>query len=290
MKRLSCEGLEDWANWRFGAILLCFCLFTTSCVRHPRIMSAKEYSRHLYSSPYILHINQSTGSLLYFGVSHTNEPDNPEILQIESQWAQFHPDIAFNEGGDPPIENALIDAIRKFGEPGLLRFLTSRDGIPIASIDPSRAAETSALLREFSPEQVKSFFVLRQVSEYGHINHPTRSLDEQVQVTLANLDAIPGLNVKPSSVKELEALYSSYFPARGNFRDVPSSWFDPTRSDTFLNKISIQDNLYRDEYMVNLLTREVKAGKRVFAAVGFTHVVCQEQVLRYRMEREPFRH
>jgi hypothetical protein len=106
------------------------------------------------------------------------------------------------------------------------------------------------------------------------------TLDEQVQITLSNLAAVPGLNVRPTSIRELESAYSLYFPNRGSFKYVQASWFDPRNSEMFLNDIAARDNLYRDQYMMNLLTTRVQSGNRVFAVVGFTHVIRQEPALR----------
>ncbi len=271
-------------SMRMAGLLCLLACTSVSCARHVRIMTPKEYSAHFYIPPYVLRINRPTASLIYFGASHTNNPDDPQISEIEQSWAQFHPEIAFNEGGNPPTEKLRDESIKKFGEPGLVRFMAARDGVPVASIDPPREEEAVELTKKFKREKVKLFFILRQVSEYGHINHPTRSLEDQLRITFANLNAAPGLKTRPSTVSELETLYSIYFPNSGSFKNVPADWFDPTRSDTFLNQIAVQDNLYRDEYMVNLLAGEVLMGKKVFAVVGFTHVVCQESALRARLE------
>jgi len=40
---------------------------------------------------------------------------------------------------------------------------------------------------------------------------------------------------------------------------------------------------YRDVYIVRLLVQHVQEGRRVFAVVGGSHVVMQEQALRARL-------
>lgn len=259
---------------------LCVSMAATSCARRARIMSWKKYDRHLYSAPYVLDIPLQDGHLLYFGVRHTNDPADPQISEIERLWSKSRSNVAFNEGGDPPTAETRDEAVAKYGEAGLIRFLARRDGVRVSSIDPSRASETAELLKKFKPEQVKLFFLLRQVSEYGHANQAVRTLDDQVQITMSNLASVPGLDVAPTSIRELDTAYSIFFPNEGNYKDVPASWFDPRKSGTFLNEIAVQDNLYRDEYMASLLTREVRSGKRVFAVVGFSHVIRQESALR----------
>ena len=249
--------------------------------KHPAIMSWKEYSRHSYTWPYILDIGTPKGWLLYFGAKHTNDPTDPQISEIERLWTQFHPDVAFNEGGNPPIEKTRDDAVSKYGEPGVVRYLAARDKVFVQSIDPPHAAEVAELLRNFPPGQVKLFFVLRQVSEYGRVYRGTaNTLEEELQRILPIFAATPGLNGPPNSISELQAVYARYFPNQGTFKDARPSWFDPVKSETFLNKIARRSSEYRDRYMVGLLTQALKEGKGVFAVVGGSHVVMQERAIR----------
>ena len=162
-------------------------------------MTWKEYNRLRPKWPYIIRINTSRVKLLYYGVNHTYKPDDPQLIEIEKLWTKFHPDIAFNEGGNPPIERSRDEAIRKYGEPGLIRFLANRDKVPVTSIDQSRAEEVAFLLKRFSPEQVKLSYVLRVVAQTVQ-NHPDTPLEEEVQRVLTIFNDTPGLNVSPMSI------------------------------------------------------------------------------------------
>ncbi|HEY8165541.1 MAG TPA: hypothetical protein VIF83_08310, partial [Gemmatimonadaceae bacterium] len=76
------------------AMLLAACTYNT-----PRIMTWAEYGKRQVSWPYIVR----SGTLLYYGANHTYKPDDPQIAQIQKLWSEFHPDIALNEGGNPPV-------------------------------------------------------------------------------------------------------------------------------------------------------------------------------------------
>lgn len=262
-------------------IALCGLFPWTACLRarHTPLLSWKEYSRLSITWPYILNVQTPKGELLYFGASHTSDPAHPQIAEIERLWGEFHADVALNEGGDPPAQKSRDEAVRKYGEAGLVRFLAARDKVPVQSIDPTRAAEVAALLTRFAPEQVKLFFVLRVVAQHGRFQRGN-TLEEELQRVFPILAATPGLNLWPNSISELDVSYARYFPNRGNFRDAQPSWFDPMASENFLNQISRRSSEYRDQYMVDWLTRSVKQGNKVFAVVGGTHVVMQEQALR----------
>jgi hypothetical protein len=247
------------------------------------IMSWKEYLEQFESRsikwPYILNIRTANGELLYFGASHTSDPLHPQMSEIERLWSEFHPDVAFNEGGDPPTEKSRQEAVAKYGEPGLVRFLAARDKVPVRSIDPTRAETVAALLKRFTPEQVKLNFVLLTVAQYGRFQRQN-TLEEELERVFPIFAATPGLNVPPNSISELEASFARFFPDERNFTAARESWFDPIASENFLNEMSRASSEFRDQYMVDLLTRHVKEGKKVFAVVGGTHVVMQEQAIR----------
>ncbi len=272
----------------------CFCcllIILTGSVRakHVRLMSWKDYSRQSHSWPYVLNIQTPEGHLLYFGARHTKDPTDPQISEIERSWTEFHPDVALNEGGNPPTEKTRDEAVGKYGEPGLVRFLAARDKVPVQSIDPTRAAEVAELSKTFPAEQLKLFFVLLVVTEYGRVYQgEAKTLEEELRRVFPILAATPGLNGPPNSIPELEATYARYLPYHGTFKDARPSWFDPVKSENFLNQIARRGSEYRNRYMVDLLTREVKDGKRVFAVVGGTHVVMQERAIRSLLGKSTF--
>ena len=85
------------------------------------------------------------------------------------------------KGGDPPTEKIKDNAVNRWGERGFVRFLAARDRVPVHSLDPTRAAEVDDSCKKFSPEEVKLFFILRTVSEYGReYQGTTKTVDEEL--------------------------------------------------------------------------------------------------------------
>lgn len=228
--------------------------------------------------PYILQRNTQRGALLYFGAAHTFDPAHDQIRRIEQEWHRFRPDIAFTEGGSPPIATSRDAAVRSAGEPGLVRFLAARDNVPTTTLDPSRAQEVAVLSRTFTREQVKLFFVLRGVSQYRE-RAGLDGLESETDRILRLFENTPGLSGGPRTIEELQTVYRRHFPDADGYQDVPRAWFDPVVTATFLNNISRADSDFRDDYMVRLLAQHVSQGLRVFAVVGGSHVVMQERAL-----------
>ena len=262
--------------------LLCALAALTAWTQQAHIMSWKEYFRHSpHTWPHILDLATPKGHLFYFGSNHTMNPGDPQVAEIEKAWAVFHPDIAFNEGGDPPTEKTIEEAVIRHGESGLVRYLAARDNVPVHSIDPTLDVEVFELRKLFPTEQVKLFFVLRQITEYERVQQATEdTLEEQMQEILRHFSAVPGLEVGLTTIAELDASCRRNLPKLGSYKDARPDWFDPVKTNTFLGKMGRRSSEIRDLYMINLLVAEVKQGKRVFAVVGGTHVVMQEPALR----------
>ena len=153
-----------------------------------------------------------------------------------------------------------------------------RDDIPVASLDPDRAEEVAYLRQSFPAMDVKLFFVLRAVAQYAD-TRGRDGVDSELQRVLIIFDRVPGLGGPPRSEVEVDAAFGERFPNQGSYHATPLTWFDPTRAETFLNRISRASNEYRDRAIIAKLGRSVADGQRVFAVVGGTHVVMQEHAL-----------
>jgi hypothetical protein len=255
----------------------CFLSLFAACAPRP-IMTWPEYERVRTSWPYVLEI----GNLYYFGAEHAYDPAHPQNAKIEAAWEAFKPDIAFTEGGSPPLEKTKEEAIRKAGESGLVRFLAARDNVPVTTLDPTRAEEVAVLSSRFTREQIKLWFLVRAAAQFAARN-PREKIDAEMERILAIYAGTSGLNGSPRNVAEIEETFARLLPGHGDYRDAKLAWFDPVRTDTFFNEMSRAGSHYRDQFVVDRLVGHVKAGRRVLAVMGGSHVVMQEAALRSRL-------
>lgn len=145
----------------------------TSASAPTGIMSFEEYVKKPHAAPYVLKLSAGRGRLVYFGARHTYDPNDPQLAQIEKLWSKLKPDIAFFEGADPeniPTPVKTREEIVRGGEPSFVLFLASRDGVPVKTLEPSRRDEIALLLKKYSPEEVKVFYVLRLVPQFKFIS------------------------------------------------------------------------------------------------------------------------
>lgn len=250
----------------------------------PPIMSWERYRQLSVRGPYIVNISRVSGTLLYFGVEHSVDPAHPQFVTMQELWQRVRPTLVLAEGWGRGARELVVqspdEAILRAGESGLIRLLAERDRIPVRTLEPAAPDEARELLQHFSVEQVKVFYVLRQVAQHRR-DRMAVSLDEYIQRFLRELSQVAGLEGAPRSLSELDRSTSRLFGARlTDWRDVPDSWLRPTLQFTFTNEIQRRVVEIRDQHMVRLLAKEVKHNERVFAIVGFSHVVMQEPALR----------
>lgn len=239
------------------------------------LLSWDAYRALRHPLPYVLRLTGS-GELLMFGVRHTNDPRDAQIADIERLWHEFKPQVAFSEGGIRPAAPGPDQAITRFGEPGLLRYLADNSRVELCSLEPPEDQEAAAMAAQFPQEQVKLFYILRNLSSASD----GRSLEERRHSAFQSVRQRRRLTGPPNSVKELNLLIARLLPQLPDSSSIPKQWFDPSRSDTFLNQIARGSSDYRNCHMVPLIVGTVRTGKRVFVLVGGSHVMVQEPALR----------
>jgi hypothetical protein len=243
------------------------------------ILTYKDYAKIKHDVPYVLEFKCGTGGLLLYGGRHVFDPADPQIADIEKEWQRYGPDVAYNEGGNPPTESAPANAVKRFGEPGLVRYLAAREHVPVATFEPKEADEISALRKEYSAEQVKVFLALRTFLTFRKSKHE-QSADQYMNGILGRTFlGAQGLAGTPKNVPELEAACRRLFPGLKDWRDVPEDWFDPTQAGQFTNEAQNTSGMCRDRHIFKLLVQRAKKNERVFAVIGASHVPVMEAAL-----------
>ena len=168
--------------------------------------------------------------------------------------------------------------MQQYAEPGFLRFLAGRDQVPVATFEPPFDDEVDYALKTYSPQQVKVFYALRQVSE-ARVAAGSAQLDERIKDWLSDYLPAHGLKNSPNSLEEFTVVCKKLFPDLADWRKVSEDWFDPTHSGHYTNDLANDTGVFRDKHIFHVLVDRVKRGDRVFAVIGSSHVVVQEPAL-----------
>ena len=273
MKKISVLGTT------LFALLIYTCGYPQVSLR-----SWEEYRAMRVHPPYILELQSDEGALLYFGAEHTSDLAHPQFAQIENYWEAFNPTLVFSEGGRiRPQEQSRDIAIQKYGEQGLLRWLAAKDSVPIRSIEPDQNEEVAALLSTYTPEQLKFYYLTREVVSYQR-NQPDKPLEDYLVDYLERYNKVPSLSGPPRTFTELDSLYDLWFNKDSDWRAFPSRWVAPSILEVFTNHIARDVVKIRDTHHVKTLVQAVNQGERVFSVIGFGHVVVQEPALRKALQ------
>jgi hypothetical protein len=251
----------------------------------PRLMTFAEYGRLNHPVPYVLQMEGLGGSLLYFGAEHiSGMPSHPQVQKIVDLWRSFKPTLALNEGWDPPVAASIEEAVAKYGEPGLVRVLADRDGIPCRNFEPQQVEEVSFLRKRYSAEEIKLFYVLRQVAENWR-SLSAEAVNRQVERYLSQLRVISTLEGPPTSVEETDQAFRRLKGVGvADWRRISVDDLDPAaRAPNRLQALNGDLAHFRDGHILETLEAGLRRGERVFAVVGASHVVMQEKVLRARL-------
>lgn len=233
------------------------------------------------------------GSLQYIGASHSDDPAHAQFNIIRQTWLTQKPTIAFFEGPDRGIADSESETIKKFGESGLVRFMAKAEGIKTQSLEPGPQEELNFLLskNEFTPEQIKLFFILREASRLReHKGMNKAEIESAIAILLQRANSIiPAFATVLPDVASLQSAYNKYWSAPAGWWEAPTAWFTPggdgeKTGGKFTNNINRYSSEFRNLHMYRLLTEATKRGERVFAVVGRNHVPMQAPAIKCALQ------
>lgn len=239
------------------------------------VMTGAEYSEVIetHPRPYIVDISLGTGRIIVYGATHTKNPHDPQITDIERRWNELKPTVALCESRLGILFPGLMDPIREFSEPGYVHQLARRDGIPTYTWEPPPQAVMDYLFRlPFSKQQLA--LRLKLGPYFSNLRHG-KPADPAAFVNdyLNDNNRWPGLETTLTSITEIDDEWRRHFPTGPDWRDVSDEFALPG----FLKEIST--NEARDEHFARVLLHLIGKGERVFAIAGLSHAVKLEPAL-----------
>ena len=241
------------------------------------ILTDEEYGALVdtHPRPYIVEIEHRTGSaFLLYGSEHTQDPNDPEILDIQTRWNNFQPTVALVERRLGFFVQGLQNPVQEYGEMGWVFSLARKDGVHVYTWEAPREREIRYVLEEFSKEQVALFYILRPYFSnyrYGKPDDP----DAVAAGYIRERRNYPGIENTISSIEEIDAIWKRDFPNEADWRDTSDHFGLPG----YLGEIAARSNEARDGHFVRVIIDLVRNEERVFAIAGSSHAVKLEPAL-----------
>ena len=287
MEQLSAESMDGWR--------------TTVEQFKDLILSSEEYREHLFATSehertHVFELTRGDVKLVYFGTSHTNNPDDPIFEDIQKIFRALQPDMVYVEGQE--YINDKKESVRKHmqevsvaeskvqGEHRFTLHLATESGADFESPEPNPQAEITDLLGEgFSREDIFRFYIYRGIDQYQR-HHDSRSADECIEYLKGHVQRF-----EEDSRWESGEI-SEFFERVSRDLDVgdmkkyheqvdPIPW--EHSPETVINLISRRSSLFRDLHIFERIASGLKTHKRIFVVYGATHAVKQEPAFRALM-------
>lgn len=248
------------------------------------VMPMTEYVATRHDRPYVLAVCAAQGRLDYLGVAHSMDADGEAVRLIRAQYQREPPDIVYVEGPAFEPRASLEESVHAYGEAGALLFLARKDGRPVRTLDLSVRDEMSEVSARFGRDWALTFYGVRMIVQE---TARRRGADLSSFVTEKLLPWL-SKNIGGERTLTLDEFLSTVrgvSPELADWNQVPREWFDPSMRQPQRMTNAIAGFLVeaRDRRMVERLAGDVRDGKRVLAAAGYSHVVMQEPALVSRL-------
>ncbi len=239
---------------------------------HDDLMRGKNW-------PYIVRLSDENSELLYYGSRHTSDPQDSQIGEIQTLWAEFKPTVAVTENRLGFFVGSFDMGISAFGEFACASWLGDQDDIEVYSLEPSWEIEVAEMCGEFEPAEVTLFYTMRVfLSERGTL--AGEELEALAAHLLAKRGSRPGLEGSLTDLAAVDSLWDDRFREIGPWRIMPKNSADPSANPSRLGKLANLANEVRDRHAARVIIDLLGRGERVFAIAGGSHVVKQEPVIR----------
>ncbi|MCH7604396.1 hypothetical protein IID24_00125 [Patescibacteria group bacterium] len=252
-------------------------------------------------------IGESDKRLSYFGVEHSNDPDNPmygdehKEGEIRNAFRDVRPQKVYVEGmhglrGNKEEEVERIRAmsyeetIREYGEPGFTAKLAIENNSDVESPEPDFRETIEYLLGQgFSKEEIFVHFFYLMVPEYQRMKKEDSDknfrelIDRHIEeISLAT--KWEGFDYSYEHAVEIGKnifLDRKFDPEDEFYQDRVGPFLSESHKEeeTVINRISQEFNYFRDVYIVNQIREELEDTDRIFVVYGETHAVMQRPAL-----------
>jgi len=242
------------------------------------LLTSEEYGTLVdtHPRPYIVELEtQNNGALLFYGSEHIQDPDDPQIADIQTRWNDFQPTVALVESRLGFFIQGFQNPVKEYGEMGWAFWLARKDNLPAYTWEIPREREIQSALEKYPKEQVALFYILRPYFgnlRFGKPDDP----DAVVEGYIRERSDYSGIENTISSAEQIDAIWQRDFPDEADWRDTSDQFGLPG----YLAEIAVRTNAARDEHFVRVIIDLLQKGERVFAIAGSRHVVKLEPALR----------
>jgi hypothetical protein len=233
-----------------------------------RVLPKAQY-RLGHPQPYVY----ASGDVFVYGSVHTQDPGDPQLVDIETAWRQFHPTVALLEGRLGFLFPGLMDPVEEYGEMGRVNALAKRDDVTTYTWELPWDRAATELSSRHPPDRVALYFVLRPY--FSNVRFGRPPAPEAFVEEFLHRASIPALRGTITSVADVDRIWQRDFPGERDWRDVS----DEGPLVGYLVDIAAESEDLRNRHLVRVIHTLVAKGERVFVVCGSSHAVLIQPAL-----------
>ncbi len=252
-----------------------------------KILTWEQYRKLEYKAPWFFTLNKNSQWLYFLGISHTNDPNDPQINFIKEKWEEFIklteglPRIAFQEGGLGDLAPSEEEAITRNGEAGLLLYLAHKANIEVISPELKNQDELDLLTEKFDQDAVAYYYFARTVDQWLRKKSDT-PLEFYIKGMFGRANQYKGWGNFDVSFENLKNLHKKFLGKDFDEKDrmAFNNAVNPAKKGTIINEVSQELQRARDEYILEQIDKYWSEGKSLFIVYGASHAMRLEPAVK----------
>lgn len=207
-------------------------------------------------------------NVVVFGATHTRDPKDPQMAEIEFKWKKLRPTVALVEGRLDFLLPGFMDPVKNLGEGGKVKALAKKAGVPLYNWDLPKEELAKQLGNSFSAEQIALAQILSPYFSQLRFGKPA-SPDAFIKEYLSRAHYVNAAD-KFKTVADLDREWKRQFPNGPDWRDVSDETTLPGYLDSYLAAV----NDLRNKQLICAISQLIAKGERVFVICGSSHAAC----------------
>lgn len=212
--------------------------------------------------------------IIFFGSVHSNSKEQLDL--ISQEISNLDPELILVEGNfNLATFKSEEEAIQFGGEMGYVSFLAKSKNIKIDSNDPLFSEDISFVEGRYCREVCFAYFLLRNIS--------AKSTEE---ASLNNIKENSNWEEFDYSINNLRKIFKLVLGEEYILAKDYSDYFNPNLNLSIFNKITLELNEFRDEFMLEKLKESLRKYNRIFIIKGVHHLNKTESKIRELLKNE----
>lgn len=252
-----------------------------------KILTWQEYRKIPYKDPWFFTLIEDNKWLYFLGVSHTNDPTDPQNNFIKEKWEDFIklteglPRIAFQEGGLRELTKSEEEAVTSNGEAGLVVYLAHKSNIEVISPEINIQDELDLLTEEFERDAVAYYYFARTVDQWLRKKSDT-PLEFYIKGMFGRTNKYKGWEDFDMSLENFKNLHRKFLGKEFDEKDrmTLNNAVNPAKEGIITNEVSRALQRARDEYILEQIAKYWSEGKSLFIVYGASHAMRLEPAIK----------